>query len=465
MQFNSTSFIVFLIISTCCYYAAKQKQKPLVIVLASLLFYSLLSLLNIVLILVVVAITYAATNSVNSRQYGTWISVSILVILLLLGKFLPRVSEPIPYIKQEYVSTSSVFGLSFYGLQAIGYIIDVRRKNIAAETSIVQVTTFLSFFPQALAGPISRANELMPQLRHLQSPKAIDIYAALKTIIFGYFCKLIIADKIGLVIDPIFDNAANEGASALLLASLMYSIQIYADFYAYTLIATGIARLFGISLNRNFNHPYSTSSPGEFWNRWHISLSSWFRDYVYFSLGGRRQNSYALFAFAVLTTFIASAIWHGIAINFLVWGILHSMIYLVEDIVKGTKAHRVVLGFASTRILLHVLFFLALTFTWLVFRVSNFADFQLIAKKVFTIRALSISGLSIVGTTMYLPFILCCVILVTYRKRSILDFLLDTRPVSTQKKMLLEQFAIVVSLLVIVLFGGVGNREFLYFNF
>lgn len=230
-------------------------------------------------------------------------------------------------------------GISFYTLQSLGYLIDVYRNKEVAERNFLRYALFVSFFPQLISGPIQRADSLLPQLKNCDKVHAWDlkrISSGLTLALWGYFLKLVIADRADIFVTEVYRNFSVLGSVELAIAAILYSLQIYCDFSGYSLIAIGTARAIGFELTENFNVPYFSTSIKEFWRRWHISLSTWFRDYIYISLGGSRCDKLKHYRNLIIT-FVISGLWHGASWNFVVWGLIHGVYQVVADLSEPLK--------------------------------------------------------------------------------------------------------------------------------
>lgn len=237
-------------------------------------------------------------------------------------------------INSAHYSIVIPLGISFYTLQSLGYMIDVYRGKQAAEKNFLLYALFVSFYPQLISGPIQRADTLLPQLRNCDKINVWDIKrisSGLTLALWGYFQKLVIADRADIFVTEVYRNFSNLGSIELALAAIMYSVQIYCDFSGYSLIAIGTARAMGFELAENFNVPYFSSSIKEFWRRWHISLSTWFRDYLYIPLGGSRCGKLKHYRNLIIT-FVVSGLWHGASWNFVVWGVIHGVYQVAADL-------------------------------------------------------------------------------------------------------------------------------------
>ncbi len=255
-------------------------------------------------------------------------------------------------------------GISFYIFQSFTYVLDVYNKKIKPERNLINYLTFIAFFPQLVAGPIERASSLLPQFKNLQEINQVALLEGIKLIIVGLFLKVFIADNISNGVDDIFMNYQNFTSGTLILGALGFSIQIYCDFSGYSLIAIGIAKTMGFSLMKNFDLPYMSTSLQEFWRRWHISLSSFFRDYLYIPLGGKKTTPNKNFR-NILITFFASGLWHGANWTFIIWGVLHGLIIVLEKKIR----------FKINKFFHWTITFCAVTFLWILFRSETLNDF------------------------------------------------------------------------------------------
>ncbi|MCL5969960.1 MAG: MBOAT family protein [Patescibacteria group bacterium] len=272
-------------------------------------------------------------------------------------------------IKIPQFSLLVPIGISFYTFQTIGYMIDVYKNKIKAEKHLGYFALFVCFFPQLSAGPIERAQELMPQLRkrhEFQYPLVVD---GIKLFALGLFKKMVIADNLAVVSDTIFNSLPTYKGASLILAVVIFSWQIYMDFSGYTDMARGIAKMLGVNLVENFNRPYLATSVQDFWRRWHMSLSRWFRDYVYIQLGGNRKGHLRTY-FNTLIVFVIVGIWHGAAWNFILWGFFHGLIMAVERIVKTYAGQKIRIPF-----IIKILYaYSMVSISWIFFRANNIND-------------------------------------------------------------------------------------------
>lgn len=351
-------------------------------------------------------------------------------------------------------------GISFYTFKTISYIIDVYREHIVPEKNLILFALYVSFFPSLLAGPIDRATTLLPQFRkhHRFSVHAMTLGAQL--IWWGLFKKVVIADRLGIYVDSIFNNVVHHTGPSFVVAAYFYTIQIYCDFSGYTDIARGIAALFGVHLMQNFNLPYFATTITDFWRRWHITLSTWFRDYLYIPLGGNRKGSIRTYC-NLLITMAVCGLWHGASWTFILWGVLHGCMLCVS---RATLALRnkiyghLRLPAQAITVLRTVITFNTVCFLWIFFRANTISDAFTIISRIgsgwpclFTDTMIMVHG--ILGIVVLL--IVECI---------------QRQGISLRRKIVLlpvpaRWLLYVVAIFSIVLFGVDGGAQFIYFQF
>lgn len=353
-------------------------------------------------------------------------------------------------------------GISFYALQGIGYVIDIYKGKVLPEKRLSNYLLFMSFFPQVLAGPIERIQDIMPQFRKGISFNVENIIKGVKRIIWGLFCKLIIADKIGIIADQFLLDINAISSTEILFAITIFSFQIYYDFSGYTNIALGIAKLFGISLKQNFKWPYLATSFRSFWHRWHISLSTWFRDYLYIQLGGNKVSSLR-WVFIIFFVFIVSGIWHGIGVAFIFWGLLHGLFLIIERLFPYSFTFSTTNKFV--RILKIFFVFSLVTISWIPFRINNLNELEIAINQLFIFRnylEFSFNDISISNIELiyYLALLVFCIIIdhTQFIERWIEKKLTSTILVA---ELVMTNFM----LLNLIALGDLGNKSFIYFQF
>lgn len=342
MLFNSIEFLLFLPVVFLIYWAIKPlKWQNGFVILASYVFYGWWDWRFLGLIILATTTSFVCgillQKFKQKRQRKAVVWVNIIVSLGILGTykyfnfFAENFSQLLSLVGIEtgFVTLQLVLpvGISFYTFQTLSYTIDVYRKTLKPTSDFLAFYAFISFFPQLVAGPIERADNLLPQFlkpRSFDYEKAIN---GLRQALWGFFKKIVIADNCSAIVDHVFENYQDVGSINLLVGAVLFSIQIYCDFSGYTDIAIGTSRLFGVGLRRNFNFPYFSRDIAEFWRRWHISLSSWFRDYVYIPLGGNRKGRNATIRNTIIV-FMVSGFWHGADWTFISWGAFNAMLFI-----------------------------------------------------------------------------------------------------------------------------------------
>lgn len=295
-------------------------------------------------------------------------------------------------------------GISFFTFQAVGYMLDVYHRRIKAEKNLIDYLLFVSFFPQIASGPISKADELLPQIKNERTFNYNQAVSGLKYLLWGMFLKVVLADRAGIYVDTVFGAYEKFSGLGCIIASVLYSIQIYADFAGYSLMAVGIGKTLGFDLINNFNRPYFATSVSEFWKRWHISLTRWLTQQIYIPLGGSRCSKIRTY-WNILVTFLVSGIWHGANWTFIVWGVMHGVFQIIEKALGWNKKESK--GFVKA---LRIVFtFSIVTIAWVIFRSPSIGD-----AVGFVGRYLTMSGAHIAETTVLLYFIAAIIPLCLY---------------------------------------------------
>lgn len=468
MLFNSISFLLFFPIVCIVYFMIPANQLRLrnVMLLASYYFYMNWEPTYALLLLTSTLITYLAALGIEyfrTVRYRKLCLVSSLVLnlsILFLFKYYNFLAQNVEALLcrgglgidiPEFQLLLPV-GISFYTFQALGYSIDVYRGTTKAEHNFATYALFVSFFPQLVAGPIERSNNLLPQFKHKHTFDYNEAMIGLRMMVWGYFLKLVLADRCGIYVDSIFNNIDKHNGGSFLLASLLFPFQIYGDFAGYSLIAIGAARIMGFRLMENFRRPYFACSIGEFWHRWHISLSTWFKDYVYIPLGGNRVPRLRQY-FNLLVTFIVSGIWHGANWTFLCWGSLHGVLLCIEKAFGIGRQE-----YTGLRRVWHW----AMTFTlvclaWILFRANTLQDAVIVISGIFTKL-----GMPHADTKTFMALFLGFIILVA--KETSDEYKWKVR-VSDSIHWILEHVYVAFMIALIILFGILGGDQFIYFQF
>ena len=342
-------------------------------------------------------------------------------------------------------------GISFYTFQTMSYTIDIYRRKTEPTTDPLAFFSFVSFFPQLVAGPIERASNLLPQFHTARIFTYQQIAKGFKLAIVGFFLKLVMADRAAIYVDAIFENIEHHEGLSFLAGTFFFAFQIYGDFAGYSLIAIGCAQMLGFKLMTNFKRPYFSASVGEFWNRWHISLSTWFRDYVYIPLGGNRTG-FRKWLITIMLTFLLSGFWHGANWTFIFWGGLNGLFLIIESkIFKGKKK-------SVFRILLT---FCLICFTWLFFRANSLSDAFTMISKIFTsLGKIYIPSGNDSLSPLYALFAIAIIMLEEFKSEYLSEkFKLFKN--NTFRNVLYYSF-----LVFLILYLGVfDNNQFIYFQF
>lgn len=403
MLFNSIEFLIFLPIVFLLYWIIPQRFRWLLLLVASYFFYMYWNWKLVFLILFTTVVSYSSGLILEKFQDNKKVKISVLVVsavvclgVLLFFKyfnfFYDIVWDIIKLCSNKepkgYFSLILPVGISFYTFQTLSYVIDIYKGKIKAERHFGYYALFVCFFPQLVAGPIERPQDLIPQLKTDKKVKEVDYSGAFRVMLIGFFKKIAVADMIGITVNATFNNVQSASGLMILVSSILFSFQILCDFSGYSDIAVGCAKLFGINLTENFKSPYSSKSIKEFWGRWHISLSHWLRDYIYFPLGGSRVKKWR-WCLNVLIVFFISGLWHGANYNFIIWGVMHGVFQIIGNLTINLRNCLWVKckvdpnGKLVTCLRVGVTFVLV-TFAWIFFRCGTVAESFTAIKKLFT---------------------------------------------------------------------------------
>lgn len=378
-------------------------------------------------------------------KYYNFINISLTDGLAAIGlKFsMPGLNWAVPV------------GISFFTFQAVGYMLDVYHQRVKAEKNLLDYVLFVSFFPQVTSGPISTAEDLMPQIKATHKFDYEQGKQGLKQLLWGMFIKLVIADRLGLFVDTVYANYIHYNGTTCFLASVFYTLQIYCDFAGYSLMAIGIARTLGFNLIDNFRRPYLATSITDFWKRWHISLTRWLTRQVYIPMGGSRCSKPRTY-WNIFVTFLVSGIWHGANWTFIVWGCMHGIIQIIEKALGWQKYEGQ--NWAVKTVRISVTFFLV-NIAWIFFRMPDIASASNVVGKIFTdFGALDLSGLDI-----FAKLILTIGIVILVFK-DVKDEFMPTKFAFLQKGFF--RWSIYIALFAMILTLGVlDSGQFIYVNF
>ena len=492
MQFNSLHFMMFFPIVLFIYFIIPGKARKIWLLIASYYFYMSWNPKYAILIIASTLLTYSSgilmEKYKNTKKFILALCfISNLAILAVFkyGNFVIETFNRIlqrchiSIIEQRFDFLLPV-GISFYTFQALGYIIDVYRGDIKTEKNLLQYALFVSFFPQLVAGPIERSKNLLTQIQDISTVKLWDakrVTSGAILMLWGFFMKMVISDRIAIYVDAVFDGYFMFGSTELCLAASGFAIQIYCDFGSYSLIAIGASKIMGIQLMENFDAPYFSVNIKDFWSRWHISLSTWFRDYLYIPLGGNRKGNYRKYLNKMLT-FIISGLWHGASWHYVAWGGIHGFYQVMADVFspyyeKITKKLNVNTKCFSWKLLRAMITFGLVDFAWIFFRASSMGSALRFIKRMmfyltpwilfngelFTL-GLDRAEMNILVFSLLLLFL---VDFIKYKRKITLDVFL------MQQNIWFEWFVIIALVVIIFIFGEYGTtfgaHQFIYFQF
>lgn len=468
MLFNSAIFLVFLPCVFVIYWLLRPQWRNPFMLLASYYFYFSYNPWFLLLLIGTSALDFylakAISKSAQTSKRKTLLVLSLVsnIGVLFVFKYFVFFYNTSAQLFSDHASllTNLIIpaGLSFYTFQSISYTIDVYRNKYKADDTLTDFLLYVSFFPHMVAGPIVRYNSLMPQLKVRQYFKQINWGAFAKLTIWGYFKKMVIADNLSSIVTPVFNNVHAFSGATLLFTGFLFVVQVYADFSGYSDIATGVAKLFGIDLSLNWRRPLFSKSLHEFWTRNHISITTWFRDYLYIGLGGNRV-SYNRWLLNVFLVFLISGLWHGANFTFVVWGALHGVVFITEIIV--TKQFP---NFKAPKFIGWLYLMLFHSFSLIAFRALTIHDLGYIYSQIFTAfnPGAIASELKTVCDTFFMT--LCFVlILLLFAKEANEEYALLNR-LKLFEPVLKPAFYI-LALVTLFLLGNFNANQFIYFQF
>ncbi len=393
MVFNSFDFIVFFSFILLVYYLLPHRWRWVLLLLGSCFFYAAWNPLLLLLLFFSVGCNFGIAKTIDrekaAKRRRGWLVLSLVINfgILFLFKYLLFFTDSLAVLcsvlglayQPPAFSIILPMGISFYTFQAAGYTIDVYRKQIKPQQNLFKFTLFITFFPQLVAGPIERADHLMLRLFSKKKFKPELLIDGFKWMALGFFKKVVIADRVAVCVNTVYNAPGQFEGLAIVVATVLFAFQIYCDFSGYSDIAIGCARMLGIELMENFKQPYFSRNIKTFWRRWHISLSSWFKDYVYFPLGGNRVSQ-GKHMRNTLVTFLTSGLWHGANWTFVVWGALHGGYQIVESLLPKSKTKPV----WPVRLVQTLVTFGLVCFAWIFFRANQVSDAFYMVGHLFT---------------------------------------------------------------------------------
>tara|TARA_R110000868_G_scaffold212709_5_gene462636 strand:- start:6037 stop:7437 length:1401 start_codon:yes stop_codon:yes gene_type:complete len=466
MLFNSIDFVIFLPIVLALYWLVVKKYQNLVLLAASYFFYGWWDWHFLALILFSSLVDYNVAKqleiTLNPSKRKVLLYISICTNLGLLGFF-----KYFNFFAENFVEAFTILGyklpayrldiilpvgISFYTFQTLSYTIDVYRKKIHPTKSVITFLAFVSFFPQLVAGPIERAANLIPQFLKPRDYDKNQFFLGIRLILWGAFLKIVVADRAAIYVNTVYNNVENHDGLTFIIATILFSFQIYGDFAGYSLIAIGTAKLFNLNLMTNFNRPYFSSSIREFWQRWHISLSTWFRDYLYIPLGGNRRSK-PRWLLNILITFVISGLWHGANWTFIAWGSLNGL-YIIIELVFLKKIRLGIINVFFT--------FLAINFSWIFFRANNIKEaIEIIQDIIFKPGNIFIGSGDDIASSIYAFIAVFLLLLVEIKD----EYFSTYSSITNNKYQIIRLSAYSILIFIIIYLGVFNDNQFIYFQF
>lgn len=474
MLFNSLQFLVFFPVVTILYFLFPHDKRWILLLVASAIFYMAFIPQYILILIVLIFVDYFAGLWIESskgakRRLSLLLSITANVGILSVFKYFNFFSSNVDQVlallgisaRVPYLSIILPLGLSFHVFQSMSYTIEVYKRKVKAERHLGIYALYVMFYPQLVAGPIERPYGLLPQLHEEHEFDVDRVFNGLKLMLWGFFKKVVIADRLAVLVNIVYASPTSYSGMELLLATYFFAIQILCDFSGYSDIAIGAALVMGINLRQNFNNPYISSSVSEFWNRWHMSLSTWFRDYVYIPLGGNRVSKIR-WCFNIMVVFLVSGLWHGADWKFVLWGALHGLFVII-----GSFLSEKIKGI--TKFISVFMTFNLVSLAWVFFRAQSIGDGFVIIQRIFT-SLVSLRFIhEVVGSAFIkvnkqdivsaLGVIAFGLIIFVFNGSESIRNLLSGKPK-------LVRWAVYYTLILGIIFYGVFNKtKFIYFQF
>jgi len=414
MVFSSFTFLfIFLPLILITYFLAKKrKYRNIVLLMFSLVFYAWGEPIYVLLMLLSIIVNYIIALKIekNPNRKKKWLIVDIIFNLGIIGffkygNFLIQNINNIFNSNIEQMNLGLPIGISFYTFQVLSYVIDVYKRQVPAQRNIINLGMYITLFPQLIAGPIVRYETIAGEIEN-RKENFEDVVSGLKRFFIGLGKKVLIANQMALIADTIYGGDIEvTGTVSLWLAAVSYTLQIYFDFSGYSDMAIGLGRIFGFHFLENFNYPYIAKSITDFWRRWHISLSTWFRDYIYIPLGGNRVNKLKWLR-NILIVWLLTGLWHGAAWNFILWGVYYGIILIIEKVFLGKLLEKL------PKFLQHVYALFFIIIGWVIFRVEDFSQMSTVLKNMFIWKSSGIIDNIILNFNVFssLPYIIIGII-------------------------------------------------------
>lgn len=478
MVFTSFNFLIFFPIIIVISYLTPKRYRWLTLLMISYLFYTNINPVFTLLLLSVTVCTYFFTrlihNTENDQKRTIYLRANIVLILLplIFFKYFGDINNQL----LEYFQSKGLhwnfpemklllpIGISYYTFMAIGYAVDVYNEEVPFEKNIGRLGLFISFFPLILSGPIERAKNMLPQFQNLGAINYGHISAGLKLILWGYFMKLVVADRISIYVDAVYGNLEQHNGTTILFATILYPFQVYADLGGYSLIAIGVSKALGFDVMDNFKRPFFAASMSEFWRRWHISLISWLTDYVYTPLSFvmRKYHIWGIVV-ALMLTFFISGIWHGARMTFVVWGILQGFFLSLEALTSRKKTE-IETKYGLQNRELYV--FLNIILTFVLFSISQiFGRAESISEAVYVLNNLYFDGWNFYTGSLF-NFLFAIIGLLILLIKDYFDEFYPKKILLFENTRLFIRFSSYIILIIAIFFmGNFENSSFIYFRY
>lgn len=482
MSFNSLPYIIFIIVVCVLHYIVRPKYRNTVLLAASYFFYIYIDPRYVFFLIFSTVSSYFVSRIMERdvekrRKFWLILGIVLNIGLLFTFKYLNFLGSSISGLLLQLnmpilprINLIIPIGISFYSFTVTGYLIDVYRKKSSPEKNIIDYALFVSFFPQLLSGPIERASNMLIQYKKTRKFNFINLKTGMTRFLWGLFKKMIIADQLAIIVNGTYGSLSDKTGVNVIFAVIAYSLQIYVDFSAYSDMAIGSARLLGLNIMENFDSPYLSSSVKTFWRRWHISLTSWFRDYLYIPLGGSRCSKIKNI-FNILIVFTVSGLWHGASVTFIIWGAVNGLYLVIGNIMS--PLYKKIKNFLNIKdscniinLIKGVVTFILISFTWIFFRADNMEHAFSILSAVFG-KTTGIFSVESLGVDVYsliilgISIALLLIIDILARKTDILDVI--------NKNVWLTYMVCFLMIIAILLFGlygtGFDPLDFVYFKF
>ena len=476
MLFNSFHFLFFFLLITTLYFSFPYSKRWILLLLGSCYFYMVFVPIYILILGFTIAVDYFAGIFIESavatrRKFYLVCSLIANIGILCIFKYFNFINENFSFLFHCFGLTNSIphlsillpVGLSFHTFQAMSYTIEVYRGNQKAERHFGIYALYVMFYPQLVAGPIERPQNLLHQFREKHHFDSDKVFEGLKIIIWGLFKKIVVADRLGIYVNGAYNNVDQQNGMTLLLATIFFSFQVYCDFSGYSDIAIGTARVMGFDLMTNFKRPLLSRTTGEFWKRWHISLSTWFKDYLYFPMGGSKV-SVPKWYFNLMMVFLISGLWHGANWTYIIWGAINGF-YLVFAIITQKLRDRFtaiikIKNFPIINTFFQILItFILISFSRIFFRARSVGDAIKVIKKIFTFSGSAFDNGLI--TIFYSFLAIGFLLLVEFKK----EFYKGSFTLSNNKNFWVRNAYYSFLIIFIIALGVFDGGQFIYFQF